>query len=77
MINICNLSDDFPINVSPEEYEELKNKKNHGWSHCETQKEWMVKLHYLRKGYVDGKIPADQFFTKEKDLVLNWWQRWC
>ncbi len=77
MINIANLSEDFPIEVTPEEYETLKNRKVNGWSNCETQKEWMVKLHYLRKGFKEKKIPADQFFARERDLVLNWWRRWC
>ncbi len=77
MINIANMSADHPISVSEEEYETLKNKKNKGWTHCESQKEWMVKLHYLRKGFKEGKIPREQFFVKEKDLVLNWWRRWC
>jgi hypothetical protein len=77
MINIANLSEDYPIHVTTEEYEALKNRKVAGWSHCDTQKEWMVKLHYLRKGFKEGKIPAEQFFAKERDLVLNWWRRWC
>lgn len=77
MINIANLSEDHPIFVTEEEYETLKNRKTAGWSQCETQKEWMVKLHYLRKGFKEGKLPAEQFFAKEADLVLNWWRRWC
>lgn len=77
MINIANLSESHPIEVSEEEYETLKNRKSRGWSHCDTQKEWMVKLHYLRKGFKEGKIPANQFFARERDLVLNWWHRWC
>ncbi len=77
MINVANLSENHPLNVTEEEYETLKNKKHRGWSNCESQKEWMVKLHYLRKGFKEGRIPSDQFFAKERDLVLNWWQRWC
>ena len=77
MINIANLSEDFPIEVSPEEYGDLKNRKQNGWSNCDTQREWMVKLHYLRKGFKEDKIPADQFFARERDLVLNWWRKWC
>ncbi len=77
MINVANLSKDKPILVSEEEYEELKNKKRNGWSNCDTQKEWMVKLHYLRKGFKDGKIKSDIFFNHEKELVINWWRKWC
>ena len=77
MINIANLAPDFPIEVTPEEYDELIKRKGNGWSHCKDQKEWMAKLHYLRKGFKAGKIPSQQFFAKEQDLVINWWQRWC
>ena len=77
MINIANLSEEFPIWVSPEEYEDLKNRKAKGWSNCETQKEWMVKLHYLRKGFKEGKISREIFFNRENDLVVNWWRKWC
>lgn len=77
MINIANLSNDHPIEVTEEEYHELKNRKHRGWSHCDNQKEWMVKLHYLRKGFKEGRITSEIFFQKEKALVLNWWRRWC
>ncbi len=76
LINIAKLSPDFPVWVTPQEYETLKNEKRQGWSHCKTQKEWMVKLHYLRQGYKSGKIDEAQFLKKEKALVLNWWQKW-
>jgi hypothetical protein len=77
LINIANLSEEFPIWVLPEEYEDLKNRKTGGWSNCETQTEWMVKLHYLRKGFKEGKISRDVFFNRENDLVVNWWRKWC
>ncbi len=77
MINIANLSEKYPVLISPEEYEKLKNKKNGGWSNCDTQTEWMVKLHYLRKGFKEKKIARDSFFEKEKDLVIRWWKKWC
>ena len=75
-INIANLSPDFPIWVSRKEYDELKSDKRQGWSQCRTQKEWMVKLHYLRQGYKEGKIEKALFFQKEKELVVNWWRKW-
>ena len=77
MINIANLSADHPIWISPDEYEDLKIKRVKGWSNCESQKEWMVKLHYLRKGFKEGKISRDDFFMRERDLVVNWWRKWC
>lgn len=77
MINIANLSDDDPIWVTPDEYEDLIRRKVQGWSNCDSQKEWMVKLHYLRKGFKEGKISRDDFFERERDLVINWWRKWC
>ncbi len=77
MINVANLSEDFPLKVASEEYDELANKKKNGWSHCDSQKEWMVKLHYLRKGFKEGKISREKFFERESELVLRWWRRWC
>ncbi|MFH2131292.1 MAG: hypothetical protein ABIK68_13035 [bacterium] len=74
---MANLSQDFPIWISPEEYDTLKNKKHGGWSNCETQMEWMVKLHYLRKGFKEQKITRDDFFQREKELILRWWSKWC
>ena len=76
-INVANLSSDFPIWVSGREYEKLKGEKRQGWSQCRTQKEWMVKLHYLRRGYREGKIGREDFLRREKELVLNWWRKWA
>ncbi|MBT3225502.1 MAG: hypothetical protein HN580_00795 [Deltaproteobacteria bacterium] len=77
MINVANLSEDFPVWISDEEYDTLKIKKNGGWSNCETQMEWMVKLHYLRKGFKEQKIIREVFFKKEKELIIRWWSKWC
>jgi hypothetical protein len=77
MLNVANLSNGFPIWVTPEEYESLKQKKTGGWSNCDTQMEWMVKLHYLRKGFKERRITAAVFFEREQQLVLNWWLKWC
>jgi hypothetical protein len=76
MINVANLSTDFPIWVDEAEYSKLISQKSKGWSNCDTQTEWMAKLHYLRTGYKSGKISKENFFTKEKELVLNWWIKW-
>lgn len=77
MINVANLSEDFPIWISEEEYDTLKVKTNGGWSNCETQMEWMVKLHYLRSGFKAQKIPREDFFKREKELIIRWWAKWC
>jgi len=76
MINVANLSADFPIWVDETEYSKLIGQKLKGWSNCDTQTEWMAKLHYLRTGYKSGKISKESFFIKEKELVLNWWIKW-
>lgn len=77
MINLANLSAEYPIWISEEEYEALKAKTAGGWSNCDTQMEWMVKLHYLRRGFKEKKISRDDFFKRERDLVIRWWSRWC
>ena len=76
MINIANLSPDHPIWVEEKEYNSLISRKTNGWSQCDTQIEWMAKLHYLRTGYKSGKIEKSAFFNREKDLVINWWGKW-
>ena len=76
MINVANLSEDFPIWVSEETYESMKKKNRRGWSQCDTSIEWMVKLHYLRGGFKSGKISKAEFFQREQELVVRWWRRW-
>lgn len=75
MINLTGLSEDFPLAISEKEYQALISKKNRGWSHPESEKEWLAKLHYLRKGFKEGKIDRTSFAQREKELILNWWQR--
>ena len=77
MINITHFSESHPIWVSEQKYEELIKKTKRGWSNCSDQEEWMVKLHYLRQGYKEGKIQKEDFFKRERDLVIMWWKRWC
>ncbi len=76
LINIANLSPEFPIFVSEQEYNQLNKRVEQGWSNCKTQTEWMVKLHYLRQGYKDGIIEKSYFFQRERELVMNWWRKW-
>lgn len=77
MINIAHSSEFHPILVSEQKYAELLQRTKRGWSNCSEQEEWMVKLHYLRQGYKEGKIKKDDFFTRERILVISWWKRWC
>ena len=77
MINLLTLSPEHPYWVEEEEYNLLQAKKQRGWSHCDDQKEWLVKLHYLRKGFKEGKLNTLEFQKKEAELILHWWRRWC
>ena len=75
-INLVTLSPEFPLWIQPEEYQRLTQKKQGGWSHCDSQLEWLAKLHYLRQGFKEGRLQKDDFYKKEEDLVLAWWRRW-
>ncbi|PCI27711.1 MAG: hypothetical protein COB67_07930 [SAR324 cluster bacterium] len=77
LINVANLSEEFPLWVTREQYEQLRRLNQGGWTHCQSPEEWMVKLHYLRKGYKAKKIDRATFFQKERELVLRWWSQWC
>ena len=77
MINLTTLSEKHPVEVNQDEYDLLVQKKDRGWSNCDTQKEWLAKLHYIRKGFKENKLAKDAFVAMEKDLVLRWWKRWC
>ena len=76
MINLVNLSKNNPIWISDEEFELFVKKNDQGWTNCATQIEWLSKLYYLRKGFKEGKMKKEDFFRKEKELVLKWWSRW-
>jgi hypothetical protein len=77
MINVANLSAKFPLLVSEEQYEKLRLLKKRGWTQCDSQEEWMVKLHYLRKGYKEKKVDREKFFRLEHDLVIKWLLKQC
>ena len=77
MINLTTLSDSFPVSVDETEYSQYIQKKERGWSNCEDTLEWLSKLHYLRKGFKEGRIKKEEVAKKEAELVLNWWKRWC
>ena len=76
MINLTPFSPSEPLRVDEEEYRMLVGIKRNGWSRCESDREWLAKLHYLRKGREEGKIEEAAFSELEKKLVLNWWKRW-
>ena len=76
MINLVALSDEHPLWIEEEEYEALIQLKDQGWSHCAEQKEWLAKLHYLRKGFKEGRIDGASFKNREAELVLNWLKKW-
>lgn len=75
MISLTPHARQFPIEVDPTEYQRLVQQKQHGWSVCQTQNEWLAKLHYLREGKKEGKIDEAAFQEKEKTLILNWWSK--
>ena len=75
MINLTPHSIDHPILVDDEEYYQLVYRKEKGWSHCESRKECLAKLHYLRDGFVLGKIDETSFREREAKLVLTWWMQ--
>ncbi len=77
MINVANLSDKFPLLVTEEQYDTLKALKKGGWTQCNSQEEWMVKLHYLRSGYKEKKIEKQSFFKTERELVIKWLTKQC
>ncbi len=77
MINLTTLSTLHPVQISEDDYDLLVQKKDKGWTYCETSLEWLAKLHYIRKGFKEKKMAREKFTELEKDLVLRWWKRWC
>ena len=66
---------DHPLEITPEQYEQLVRRVQNGWSFCDTREECLAKLYYLREGLQNGKIDNETFLEKEKMLVINWWKR--
>ena len=75
MINLTPYAIQNPIQVSEEEYDQLVQKNEGGWSQIESFQEMLAKLHYLRLGFCAGKIQEADFLDREQKLVLNWWNR--
>ena len=64
-----------PVDVSEDVYQDLVKRTESGWSQCQMTEEWLCKLHYLREGLRSGKIDESGFLEREKQLVLNWWNK--
>lgn len=75
MISLTPHAAHFPIEIEPETYQRLVQQKRQGWSVCDSQNEWLAKLHYLRQGKKEGKIDEATFREREKALILNWWAK--
>ncbi|MGK5091612.1 hypothetical protein WDW89_06280 [Deltaproteobacteria bacterium TL4] len=75
MINLTPHAIDHPVQVTEEQYQELVQRTAKGWSVCDSPKECLAKLQYLREGFRTGKIDENAFRQKEETLVLNWWRQ--
>ena len=75
MINLPPYAIQNPIQVSEEEYDQLVQKNEGGWTQSENFQEMLAKLHYLRLGFGARKIQEADFLDREQKLVLNWWNR--
>lgn len=73
MIQVTPYANTYPIQIPQSEYDQFVQKKERGWSVCQSQQEFLCKLHYLRAGYLNGKIGDSAFREKEIKLILNWW----
>ena len=74
-VNLRPLSDYGPLEIETSEYERLVGKREGGWSHCESETEWLAKLHYLREGLKSGKLDTAAFEKREQQLVEAWLKR--
>ena len=72
LINLTPHSIENPTLIEEELYLQLVHRKQKGWSHCDSEEEWLAKLHYLRKGFHDGKIALPQFLERESQLLFPW-----
>ena len=74
-INLTPYSTKHFLEVSQEDYEQLIQINEKGWSHCSSKKEFLAKLHYLRSGFHQGKISLDAFDELEKKIVVSFWNK--
>ena len=75
MINLTPFSLENPVEVSQETFNNLVQMREKGWSHCDSKEECLVKLHYLRTGFSQGKIAKGDFNEREKKIVVSYWNR--
>ena len=75
MINLTPFSLENPVKVSQETFNNLVQMKEKGWSHCDSKEECLAKLYYLRSGFSKGKIAKGDFNEREKNIVVNFWNR--
>ena len=71
-VNLRPHSEKQPLVIDQEEYDRLIKRAQGGWSQCADEKEWLAKLHYLRQGFVEGKLNRQQFEERETRLVTAW-----
>ncbi|MDH4248502.1 MAG: hypothetical protein OEW39_11890 [Deltaproteobacteria bacterium] len=71
-LNIRPHSERGPLLVDEEDYEQLARRSAQGWSECADEREWLVKLHYLRAGFKAGKLDSATFEERELRLVQAW-----
>ena len=71
-LNLRPYSEANPLAVDENEYEQLVQRSQGGWSRCADETEWLAKLHYLRAGFEMDKLDKTQFEQREFRLVQNW-----
>lgn len=73
MVNLTPLSEDHPYLTSVSEYNRLKNLKHkEDWTVCQSEVEWLVKLHFVRKCFKEKRIDGAKFLVTERSLVQSW-----
>ena len=63
--------------IEEHEYTTVIKKQVSGWTSCDTEKEWLSKLYYLRTGQQQGKIENEKFYLLEEKIVLKWLKNFC
>ena len=68
-------SEHDPTPLENSRFQELVQRREGGWSHCQDEEEWLAKLHYLRQGVAEGKLTEADFREREARLVEDWIRR--
>lgn len=63
-----------PLMISQSQYDVLVRRTEDGWSACKTVEEFLAKLHYLKEGFIAGKLEEASFLEREQRLVIQWWK---